>query len=306
MVRYIGFRTLRALLTIWIILTAVFVATRMTGNTIDFLIPEGTDPESRDAMIEYLGLNLSLLDQYAIYVKSVFSGDFGLSFYERRPVTDMYAERLGPTLSLYVAAVMLAAGLGVPLGIAAALKRRSPLGRIIVAVAFLGYAVPNFVLAILMLLIFSYLFHLLPSSGTGTPWHLVMPTLAVSAALLAAVVRFTRSAMLDVLSADYIRTARAKGLDERVVVFKHGLRNALIPVITVLGLQVTNVMGAAVIIEAVFAWPGIGELIVLSTIGRDYPALQFGVLMFAAVVVLVNLMVDVLYVFADPRIRVEA
>ncbi|MEQ9153362.1 MAG: ABC transporter permease [Parvibaculum sp.] len=306
MLRYLSIRTVRALVTLWVVLTVVFVATRITGNTVDFLLPEGTDPESRAAIVRYLGLDRSLPEQYVIYLREFLSGNFGLSLYERRPVEVIYLERLGPSLALYTAALTFAMGLGLPLGIVAALKRNTRLAQGIVGVAFLGYAIPNFVLAILLLLIFSFHLGWLPSAGAATPWHFVMPTLAVGAGLLAAVVRFTRSSMLDVLGQDYLRTARAKGIAESAVVFRHALRNALIPILTVVGLQVTNVLGAAVIIETVFAWPGLGEQIVQATIRRDYPTLQFGVIGFAAIVVTVNLAVDLLYSVADPRVRVGA
>lgn len=306
MLRYLSIRTVRALVTLWVVLTLVFIATRITGNTVDFLLPEGTDPESRAAMVRYLGLDRSLVEQYGIYLREFLSGNFGLSLYERRPVEDIYLERLGPSLALYAAALTFATGLGLPLGILAALKRNTRLAHGIVGVAFLGYAIPNFVLAILLLLIFSFHLGWLPSAGASTPWHFVMPTLAVGAGLLATMVRFTRSSMLDVLGQDYLRTARAKGVAESAVVFRHALRNALIPILTVVGLQVTNVLGAAVIIETVFAWPGLGEQIVLATIRRDYPTLQFGVIGFAAIVVAVNLAVDLLYSVADPRVRVGA
>lgn len=297
-------RTIRALFTLWVIMTLVFVATRVSGDTIDFLLPEGTDPASRQAMVAYLGLDRSMAEQYWIYVREFLSGHFGLSLYERRPVEDIYLERLGPSLALYGLALAFAVVIGLPLGILAALQRNTALARGIMTAAFLGYAVPNFVLAILLLLVFSFHLGWLPSAGAATPAHFVMPTLAVGAVLLAAVVRFTRSALLDVLGQDYLRTARAKGVSERSVVFRHALRNALIPILTVIGLQVTNVLGAAVIIETVFAWPGLGEQIVLATIRRDYPTLQFGVIGFAAIVVAVNLAVDLLYSVADPRVRV--
>lgn len=299
-------RTVRALFTLWVIMTLVFVATRVSGDTIDFLLPEGTDPDSRRAMVAYLGLDRSMAEQYWIYLREFLSGHFGLSLYERRPVEDIYLERLGPSLALYALALAFAVAIGLPLGILAALKRNTALARGIMTAAFLGYAVPNFVLAILLLLVFSFHLGWLPSAGAATPAHFVMPTLAVGAVLLAAVVRFTRSALLDVLGQDYLRTARAKGVSERSVVFRHALRNALIPILTVIGLQVTNVLGAAVIIETVFAWPGLGEQIVLATIRRDYPTLQFGVIGFAAIVVAVNLAVDLLYSVADPRVRVGA
>ncbi len=162
---------------------------------------------------------------------------------------------------------------------------------------------PNFVLAILLLLIFSYTLHWLPSAGSATLLHYLMPTAALAAYFIAALARYTRNAMLDVLSEDYMRTARAKGLPERSIILRHGLRNALIPVITVLGLQITTLVSGAVVVETVFAWNGIGDLLVGATLRRDYPVLQFGVLVIAAAVMLVNFAVDLAYAAADPRVR---
>lgn len=170
-------------------------------------------------------------------------------------------------------------------------------------VAFLGYAVPNFVLAILLLLVFSYTLHWLPSAGSATALHYLMPTVALAAYFIAALTRYTRNAMLDVLSEDYMRTARAKGLSERAIILRHGLRNALIPVITVLGLQITTLVSGAVVVETVFAWNGVGDLLVGATLRRDYPVLQFGVLIVASTVILVNFAIDLAYAASDPRVR---
>jgi peptide/nickel transport system permease protein len=196
--------------------------------------------------------------------------------------------------------------LGLPLGIAAALWRKTFVGSVIMTVAFLGYATPNFVLAIVMILVFSFNLHWLPSSGSDTPLHFLMPAIVLAAPMLAEIVRFTRNAMLDVMSQDYLRTARAKGLPERLVIGKHALRNAAIPVVTIIGLQVAGMVARCVVVEAVFATKGIGDLIVLATIGRDYPVLQFGVILIAALVVSVSLIVDLLYAAIDPRVKVTA
>jgi peptide/nickel transport system permease protein len=209
------------------------------------------------------------------------------------------------SLLLLAATLGITTGVGVPVGLAAALWRRSALGNAMLLTAFLGYAVPNFVLAILMLLVFSFTLNWLPSAGSETLAHYVMPTAALSAYFVASLVRYTRNAMLDVLGQDYIRSARAKGLPERSVVAKHGLRNALVPVITVLGLQVTTLVSGAFVVETVFAWHGIGDLLVGATLRRDYPVLQFGVLLVATAVIAVNLLVDLAYAAIDPRIRLS-
>jgi len=303
MVEYLGRRFVRMLVTLWVITTAVFLATRMTGNPIDFLMPEGLDAQSRAEMITYFGLDQPILSQYLSFWKSLFEGEFGLGLMERRPVTDIFAERLWRSLALLSATLAVTVGIGVPLGVTAAVWRNTALGNTVLLVAFVGYAIPNFVLAILFLLTFSFSLQWLPSSGSETLLHYVMPVLALSGFFVASLVRYTRSSMLDVLSQDYMRTARAKGLAERDVILRHGLRNALIPVVTVIGLQMTTLVSGAVVIETVFAWNGIGDLLVGATLRRDYPVLQFGVLVVACAVVVINLAVDLIYSAADPRVR---
>jgi len=298
-------RFARTVVTLWAIVTVAFVATRLTGDAIDFLMPEGLDQQSRQAMIAYFGLDQPIIEQYWRFWCSLVDREFGLGLMERRPVAVIFAERVWHSLSLLFATLTVTVVIGVPLGVLTALWRKSFLGNALLFVAFLGYAIPNFVLAILLILVFSFILHWLPSSGSTTLAHYVMPTLALSAFFVASLVRFTRNAMLDVLSQDYMRTARAKGLSERVVVFRHGLRNALIPVITVIGLQITTLVSGAVVIETVFAWNGIGDLLVGATLRRDYPVLQFGVLAVAAAVILVNLLIDLAYAVVDPRVRLS-
>ena len=304
MLSFVARRLARAVLTIMLVVTFVFFASHLSGNTIDFMIPEGLDEAARQEMINYFGLDESYLTQYWKYLRSLAQGDFGLSLYERRPVSVIYAERIPNTLKLFWSAFGLSLLVGLPLGVFAALKRKSAASTGIMGLAFLGYATPNFVLAIFLILAFSYYLHWLPSSGTGTWLHFVMPVLALSLALVAEVVRFTRNSVLEVLSQDYMRTAWAKGLSKWVVIVKHGLRNASIPIATVLGLQIASMVAKVVIVEAVFATKGVGEHLVFSTIWRDYPVLQFGVLMIAALVIAVSFFIDLLYAALDPRVKV--
>ncbi|MCB8823152.1 ABC transporter permease [Microvirga rosea] len=303
MVEFLVARVLRVVVTLWAIISLVFIATRLTGNPIDFLMPEGLDAQSRQEMIAYWGLDRPTLEQYLLFWRSLMTGDFGLGLMERRPVAAIFGERLGQSASLLLATLALTVAVGVPAGIAAAIWRRSIRGTAVLVVAFLGYAIPNFVLAILLVLIFSLSLHWLPSAGSASLTHYVMPTIALSAYFVAGLTRYTRDAMLDVLSQDYMRTARAKGLSEAAVVLRHGLRNALIPVVTVLGLQITTLVSGAVVIETVFAWHGVGDLLVGATLRRDYPVLQFGVLVVAGAVVVVNIAVDLAYAAIDPRVR---
>jgi peptide/nickel transport system permease protein len=303
MVSFLIHRLGRMAITVWVIATVVFIATRLTGNPIEFIMPEGLDPQSRALMISYFGLDRPVLAQYWHYFAAIFDGEFGLGLLERRPVLEIFSERIAASLNLLILTVLMTVAIGVPLGILAAIWRKSSLGSVILGLAFVGYAIPNFILSILLLLLFSYTLRWLPSAGNATLAHYIMPTLALSSFFLASLVRYTRNSMLDVLGQDYIRTARAKGLSERVVILRHGLRNALIPVITALGLQITSLVSGAVVIETVFAWNGVGDLLVSATLRRDYPVLQFGVLAVAVAVVVVNFVVDLLYAAADPRVR---
>ena len=303
MIEFLAGRLLRMTVTLVVIVSAVFFAVRLSGNPVDYIMPEGLDADGRREMIAYWGLDRPVLVQFELFWRAMFEGNFGLGLVERRPVAEIFADRLWQSLSLLVATLAVTIVVGIPVGIFTALRRRTAVGGVALLAAFLGYAVPNFVLAILMLLIFSYTLHWLPSSGSGTLLHYVMPTIALSAFFVTALVRYTRNAMLDVLSQDYMRTARAKGLPERVVIFKHGLRNALIPVITVLGLQMTSLVAGAIVVETVFAWHGVGDLLIHATLRRDYPVLQFGVLAIACAVVAINLLVDLAYAAIDPRIR---
>lgn len=255
-------------------------------------------------MISYFGLDGSIWEQYLHYLKGVLEGNFGLSFMERRPVSEIVAERVGPSLQLLAAALALTLVISLPFGVLAALFRDKWIGSAIMSLAFVGYAVPNFIIATFMVLLLSFKWNLLPVVGNGTWAHFIMPTIAMSGVLIAALTRFTRNAMLDVLGQDFMRTARAKGLPEGVVVLKHGLRNASITVLSVLGLQIAGMAAAGnVVVESIFSWPGIGELLVSSAITRDYPVLQFGVITVALAVVVINALTDIAYAYADPRIR---
>jgi len=303
---FLGRRILGAVATLLAVIVLVFFATRLSGNAMDYMLPPGIDPATKAAIVSQFGLDQSLWVQFTRFAQGLLHGDLGLSLYERRPVMQIYAERLPNTLLLFSYALALSVALGVPLGIVAALQRRNVIGSAITSLAFVGYATPNFVLAIAMILIFSYNLHWFPSSGDATPLHFLMPAIVLAAPMLAEIVRFTRNAMLDVLGQDYLRTARAKGLSETLVIGKHAMRNAAIPVVTVIGLQVAGMVARCVVVEAVFATKGVGDLVVMATIGRDYPVLQFGVILIAALVVTTSVIVDLIYAAIDPRVKVAA
>ena len=304
MIPYLLRLAVKAVVTLFAIVTVTFVATRLSGNPIDTFLGEGLTTEGREALIAYFDLDRSLWHQYLAYLRGVVSGEFGLSFVDRRPVTTVVAERLWPSGQLLLASVALTIAVSLPLGVLAAVHRRSWIGSAIMVVAFTGYAVPSFVLAIVMVLTFSYWLNWLPVVGNGTWQHFIMPTIAMAGVLIAALTRFTRNAMLDVLGQDFIRTARAKGLRETRVVLKHGLGHASITVISVIGLQIAGLAAAgSVVVESIFSWPGVGQMLVSAAILRDYPVLQFGVIAVAVAVVAINTLTDIAYALADPRIR---
>lgn len=286
------------------VVTAVFFTSRYSGDPIDIMFPEGLSPEEYAFWKSYFGLDKSFLAQYLAFFRGLAEGNFGLSLTEFRPVTEIYAERLPNTIRLFGGAFLLAVAVGLPLGVYAAVRRDRPAATAIMAVAFLGYAIPNYILAIFMILIFSFLLHLMPSSGNMTWLHFVMPIITLAMAMMAWNIRFTRSAMLEVLNEDFIRTARAKGLRESLVVNRHALRNAMIPIVSNLGLQVAGFVGWVVVVEAVFALEGIGSLIVRGALLRDFAVLQFGVIVWAGVVIVANLLVDIIYAMLDPRVRI--
>jgi peptide/nickel transport system permease protein len=306
MLRFIGWRFGRVVLTVFAVLVAVFLAARLTGNPLDVMFPDGLPPDQEQRLLVQYGLDKPISEQFVNYLRDLARGNFGDSLREKRPVAEMYAEDIGATLKLAGCAFLVSILFGIPMGMVGALKRRTGIGRLVMSVAFLGYAVPHFIIALSLILIFGFYLHWLPSTGNETVWHYILPTITLAAHRFASIARHTRSSLLDVLSQDFMRTARAKGLEERVVIFKHALRNSLIPVVTILGLQITGLINGSIIIETVFAWPGIGRLFVGAVLKRDFPVLQFGVICFATIVVLVNFLVDVLYVVIDPRIRTEA
>ena len=304
MLEFLTRRTLSAIATMLVVVTAVFFSTRLSGNAMDYLLPPGTDLETTKALVHQFGLDQPIWVQFIRFVQGLLHGDMGISLFERRPVVDIYAERLPNTLALFSMALTMAVVIGLPLGITAALQRGKPLGSMIMGIAFFGYATPNFVLAIVMILIFSLKLHWLPSSGALTPMHFIMPAIVLAALMLAEIIRFARNSMLDVMREDYMRTARAKGLPYLTVIGKHALRNAAIPIVTVIGLQVAGMVARCVVVEAVFSTKGIGDLVVFAAIGRDYPVLQFGVILIAFLVVTTSLVIDVLYALIDPRVKV--
>lgn len=262
-------------------------------------------PEDIAILREEMGLNDPLVVQFFRFLLGMFTLDFGTSYKDGMPVLTKLLEALPYTAQLTFSAILLALIVGIPAGIISATKQYSIFDRIASVLALIGFSTPNFWLSIMLILVFSVNLQWLPVSGTGSILHLVLPSIALGLQSAAVFTRMTRSSMLEVLNMDYIRTARAKGLSERVVILKHALKNALIPVITVVGLQIGLLFGGAILTETVFAWPGVGRLMIDSIRAKDTPVVQGGVIFTASIFVFINLLVDILYAYVDPRVKAQ-
>lgn len=257
----------------------------------------------QDAIRESLGLNKPVFERAAAYAVALLQGDLGRSFRTGQPVLDMLMSQLPYTLILIAASMLVAVLIGIPLGLVAALKRNSAVDSTAMTVAVLGASIPQYWLGLVLILIVAVDLKWLPATGSEGFQTLILPAIALGIAEMAIIARLTRSEMVEVLQSDYVRTAEAKGLGRWPVVMGHGFRNSLIPIVTMLGLQVGALLGGAVVIEVVFARPGLGTIVVQSILKRDIPVIQGGILLIAAIFVIVNLIVDVSYSFLDPRIR---
>jgi ABC-type dipeptide/oligopeptide/nickel transport system permease component len=304
--RYVLKRAVLALPVLVGVSVVVFVAIRLIpGDPAQLMAGQAATQEVVQQIRQSLGLDQPLPVQYLYFLRNVVRGDLGRSLFNGAPVVEELAQRFPRTVRLALASMAVASLIGIPAGILAATRRSTWVDTAVMLVALAGVSVPVFWLGLNLILLFSVRLQWLPSFGYETWRHLVLPSLTLGAASTAVVARMTRSAMLEVLGQDYVRTARAKGLAERVVVSRHALRNALIPVVTVLGLQLGTLLSGAVLTETVFAWPGIGRLLVEAVLARDYPIIQGATLLIAATFVVLNVAVDVLYGLLDPRIRYE-
>jgi len=305
MTRYIVHRLLQGVVLLCMVTTIVFFLGRLTGNPVDLMLPEDATAEDRVSMIKALGLDGSLSHQFVIFAGNALHGDLGNSIRMREPAVDAFFSRLPNTLALIPWAILLAMSVGIPLGVLAALNRGNAIDRIAGTFAVLGIAIPGFWLGILLIFIFSVELGWLPSGRMGGPEHYVLPVITLGAFLIAGFMRLVRSSMLGVMDSEYVKLARIKGLSELVVVWKHCLRNALIPVLTLWGVFVGNLITGAIITETVFAWPGIGRLTYEAVIFRDFPLLQAVIILKSMLILSINLVVDILYAYVDPRIRLS-
>ena len=295
----------RGLLTLLLAVTFVFIVLRASGDPAQIMLADEASPDAIAAFRDRWGLDRSYFEQYLAYVGAMVQGDFGTSFRDGRPALEVIAERIPVTLQLGFAALLITLALGLPAGVFAALKRGTWVDQATMSFTILGHSIPNFFLGILLILNFSMTLRWLPSAGTGRFWHLIMPAITLGTAAAATVARFTRSSVLDVLHQPFMRTAKAKGIPHDRRILKHALPNAAIPVVTVVGMRIGGLIGGAVTIETVFAWPGAGMLLVNAVNQRDLAVVQGVVLLIAFTMVTVNLIVDLSYGWLDPRIELQ-
>jgi peptide/nickel transport system permease protein len=303
MLRFILTRLFRAFITIVLVVTFAFVVLRLSGDPATIILGPEAPPEAIAAFRKSWGLDQPVLVQYLDYFAAIFRGDLGLSMRDGRPAIELVMERIPATLALTVPALLLKLAIGVPAGVYAALHQGTAFDRSVMVAAVMGFAVPSFVLALGLVLVLAVTLGWLPSGGRDTVWHAVLPIVTLGAGGAAALARFTRSAMLEVLGRPYIRTASAKGLAWAVVVRGHALPNAAIPTVTLIGFLVGSLIAGAVVVESVFSWPGVGRLLVVAVSNRDLAVVQCILLLVAATMVLSNLIVDFLYGALDPRLR---
>jgi peptide/nickel transport system permease protein len=300
---FLAYRLFRTLIALWLVSTVVFVVMRLSGDPAPLLLPPDASIAEMERVRHDLGLDRPLPVQYAVFFGNILHGDFGRSIHFRQPAMAVALSYLPATFELGVAAFLIAVVIAFPIGVFSAIRRNSPIDHAAMGLALIGQSAPTFFLGILFILVLSLRLDLFPTSGRGDWRHLVLPALTLGAFAMASIARITRSAVLEVQRADYIRTARAKGVGEFMVVAKHTLKNAALPILTITGLQFGTLLGGAVVTETVFSWPGMGRLAIQSIYNRDYPVVQSTVFIAAVLFILINLTLDALYGVLDPRAR---
>ena len=303
MQRYILSRVFYACISLFLLSITIFGLVRISGDPVILMAEPGAKEEDLQALRHEFGLDKPIYVQYGVFVAKLMRGDFGKSLYYRVPVLELYMSRLPASIELAGAAMLISIIFGVPIGIFSAVRVNTWLDSFGNIFANLGLAVPSFCVGLLCILIFSVDLNWLPSSGSGTVKHIIMPALALGWVLMASNMRLARSAMLEVLGSEYVKLARIKGLSERLVIFKHAFKNAMIPVLTFASIQLALVMNGTVVVETIFAWPGIGRLAYEGISFRDFPVVQTTAILCGVTIVVVNLLVDILYAYIDPRIR---
>jgi peptide/nickel transport system permease protein len=302
---YLLRRLLQSLLVLFGVSFVVFFILYLTGDPAMVLLPPEATPEDIRRFREVMGFNDPFIVQYGRFLAGALRGDFGQSIRHGEPAFHLVMERMPATFELAGAGLLIALCLAIPAGIVSAVRRNTAADYVSTVVALLGQSMPTFWLGIMLILVFSVHLGLLPSSGRGGIEHLVLPAITLGLFTTARITRLTRSGMLEVLNQDYIRTARAKGVSNPPIVWKHALKNAAIPIVTIVGIELGTLLGGSVITETIFAWPGVGRLSVQAIYNRDYPVVQAAVFLLASTFVLLNLVVDVVYMYLDPRIRLQ-
>jgi ABC-type dipeptide/oligopeptide/nickel transport system permease component len=305
MKKFVLKRTGLAFISLFLLSVTVFLLMRITGDPAVLLAEPGASAADLNAIREQFGLNRPVWVQYASFISHLARGDFGQSFYYRTDVFELYLSRLPASLMLAGAAMTFSLLIGIPVGIIAAVRVNQWFDSVGKVTALLGQSMPSFWLGLLMILFFSVYLGWLPSSGSGTFAHLIMPAIALGGVFMAAHMRITRSSMLEVLGSEYVKLARLKGLPEALVISKHAFKNALIPVLTLAGINLVLMVNTAIVVETVFAWPGVGRLLYEGIAFRDFPVVQANIVLGGAMIVVANLVVDILYAVIDPRIRYE-
>ena len=304
MQRYISRRLVQMIIALFLMSVIVFLLGRLSGDPVSMLLSQYSTEEDRVRITEQLGLTKPILEQYGIFIFNALKGDLGKSVAgDNRPALTLILERFPASLELALVALIISILIGIPLGVLSAVKRGSFLDASARLVALLGQSLPAFWLGIVLMYFFSVKLRLLPTSGYGGIQHFILPAATMGLFTVAAVTRLTRSSMLEVLDSEYIKLARIKGVSEAIVIWKHALRNSLLPVITFMGTFFATMITGAVVIETVFSWPGIGRLAYESILNRDFPVMQAVILFMTTLYILANLVVDVLYAWVDPRIR---
>ena len=303
---YLVGKLVHTVIVVVCVLTLVFVVLHLTGDPVMMMLPPNASRDEIQALTAALGLDQPLYVQYARFLGRLARGDLGISLQHQQPAMPLVLERLPASLLLAVTALVIAVVVAVPLGLLAAARRGTVLDHLAVGLAALGQSAPIFWTGLMLMLVLAVTLKLLPTTGYGTWQQLVMPALTLAAYPMAAIARLVRSGMLEVLEADYVRTARAKGLQERRVILKHALKNAAMPVVTVIGLQFGLLLGGAIVCEMIFAWPGVGRLLIFAINNRDFPVVEGAVFVIAMVFVVGNLLVDLCYGWLDPRVNIRS
>ena len=298
-------RLIQLVVTMFIVSVVVFFILRLSGDPILVVAPDFFSEEQINQMRKFWGFDRPLGEQYLTFVSKAITGDFGKSYLAKRPAMELVFERLGYSWMLAAASAAIGLTIAVPLGILSALRRNSFVDLVITSLSSLGTAMPSFWLGLMLIIIFSVHLRMLPAFGALEPKAIILPSATLGVGMAARLSRMTRSAMLEVLNQDYVRTAKSKGLQEKVVILRHALRNALIPIVTVFGLQLGWLLGGSVVVESVFSWPGLGRLMIDSISVRDNTVVQAGLLFFALSFILINYAIDVIYIILDPRIKFQ-